>query len=97
MERLKAALPTLEHETDQSAFIIFLVSDLAKMTFKYQERAYRFALLECGHIAQNLLLCATSLKLKSFPVGAYMDDEVNFLLNLDGVTSNIQYILFFGT
>ena len=94
---LKKALPTLEQEINKASFFIFLVSDLNKMAFKYQERAYRFALLECGHIAQNLLLSSTSLELNSFPVGAFLDDEINACLNIDGISSNVQYIIAFGT
>jgi SagB-type dehydrogenase family enzyme len=93
---IENGLPTLKKELDTTAFLIFLVSDLEKMAFKYQERAYRFALLECGHISQNLLLCATALNIKSFPVGAYLDNEINLFLDLDGVTSNVQYIMVFG-
>jgi SagB-type dehydrogenase family enzyme len=96
LEQLEVAMPTLKKEIASCSFLIILSSEMSKMSFKYQERAYRFALLECGHISQNLLLCATALDIKSFPVGAFLDDEVNSVLNLDGVTSNVQYINFFG-
>jgi SagB-type dehydrogenase family enzyme len=97
IREIEKAFPTLEDEINQSSFVVFLVSDLNKMAFKYQERAYRFALLECGHIAQNLLLSATNFKMNSFPAGAYMDDVINDFFQLDGVSSNVQYALLFGT
>lgn len=93
---IKNALPTLTKELEKTAFLIILVSDLERMAFKYQERAYRFALLECGHISQNLLLSATALDIKSFPVGAFLDNEINVFLDLDGITSNVQYVIVFG-
>jgi SagB-type dehydrogenase family enzyme len=96
IKEVEKAFPTLEDEVNQSSFVVFLVSDLNKMAFKYQERAYRFALLECGHIAQNLLLSATNFKMNSFPAGAYMDDVINDFFQLDGVSSNVQYALLFG-
>ena len=97
LKAVEASLPTLEKEIQTCSFFIILTSEMSRMSFKYQERAYRFALIECGHISQNLLLCATALELNAFPVGAFLDDEINAVLNLDGVTSNVQYINFFGT
>jgi SagB-type dehydrogenase family enzyme len=93
IEKLESEMPTLENEIKKSSFIVFLVSNMNKMSFKYMERSYRFALLECGHLAQNILLLTNSYNLKSFPAGAFIDDKVNNFLNLDTSHSNIQYII----
>ena len=39
--------------------------------------------LEAGHAAQNLLLQATALDLRAVPVGAFRDEAVQRLLQLD--------------
>lgn len=64
--------------------------------FKYGERAYRFVLLEAGHIAQNLLLAAESAGLAAVPVGGFMDDPMNELLRLDGVEEAAVYGVVIG-
>jgi len=49
---------------------------------KYGRRAERYCLIEAGHVAQNILLQATSLHLASVPIGAYEDAEVAKALEL---------------
>ena len=41
-------------------------------------------LMEAGHIGQNLYLAATSMGLGACAVGAFLDDDLNDLLGLDG-------------
>lgn len=64
--------------------------------FKYGERGYRFALLEAGHIAQNVLLAATAMQLGAVPVGGFIDDEVNAILDVDGVDEAAIYLIAAG-
>ena len=52
---------------------------------RYRERAYRYALLEAGHIGQNVYLAAEAAGLGACAVGAFFDDAVNRLLEIDGV------------
>ena len=95
-EILINAAPSAKKQIEDSSFIIVLVAVMPRIAFKYSERSYRFALLEAGHIAQNLLLCSTSYSIKSFPAGAFIDDGLNDILNLDGISSSAQYLLVFG-
>ncbi len=55
-----------------------------RLRWKYQERTYRYALIEVGHIGQNAYLAATSMGLGGCVVGAFHDDDVNKLLGVDG-------------
>lgn len=75
---------------------IVLKCIMNRMNFKYGERAYRFALLEAGHIAQNLILGATSLGLASLPVGGFIDDRVNSILKIDGCEEFAIYLIAIG-
>jgi SagB-type dehydrogenase family enzyme len=69
---------------------------LQRMRFKYQDRAYRYGLIEAGHIGENLYLAATSMGLGACAVGAFMDDDMNALLGVDGVEEAIVYMLALG-
>lgn len=49
---------------------------------KYGERGVRYAMIEAGHIGQNLFLQAEALGLKAGIVGAFHDMELQQTLNL---------------
>ena len=74
--------PVLFAETIPS-LLIFLTVDLSVIGEKYEERGYRFGLLEAGHIAQNVCLVATALGLGAVPVGGFVDESTNDLLKLN--------------
>ncbi len=50
---------------------------------KYGDFAYSHALLEAGHMAQNVLLVATALGIQSRPVAGCEDSLITDLLDLD--------------
>jgi len=50
---------------------------------KYGDFAYVLALLEAGHISQNLLLAATALGLSTRPLAAFDAPAIETLLDLD--------------
>ena len=77
--------------------VLFLISGVFWRTrFKYGLRGYRFALLECGHLAQNILLAATAFGLGSVPIGGFYDRRVDELLGLDGVNESTLYAVAVG-
>lgn len=53
-----------------------------RTTWKYGPRGYRFALLDVGHLGQNLYLVATALGLGPMGIGGFFDAELNSLLEL---------------
>lgn len=67
-----------------------------RATAKYGARGYRMALLEAGHASQNLCLAAQGLGLGSLVYGAYYDDEVAALLDIDGVTETVASVMLLG-
>jgi SagB-type dehydrogenase family enzyme len=80
-----------------SADACFILSAAFQRTrWKYHERAYRYVLLEAGHIAQNFCLAATALSLGTCPVGAFLDDDLNNMLGLDGRDEAALYIVALG-
>ncbi|MBK8459715.1 MAG: SagB/ThcOx family dehydrogenase [Micropruina sp.] len=50
---------------------------------KYVDRGYRYALLEAGHVMQNVNLVAVALGLGSVNLGGFFDDELAGLLRID--------------
>ena len=65
-----------------SALIWLLVGDLDRVARKYGSRAYRFLLLEAGHLMQNLCLLATSVGLCTVPLGACLERAIGDALSL---------------
>lgn len=77
--------------------LVVLVGDLGRLREGYGQRALRLLLQECGHVAQNLSLCATALGLRSLVVSGFADDAANALLHLDGVDRTVLTLLPVGT
>ncbi len=79
------------------ASVCFILSAIFQRTrWKYRERSYRYILLETGHIGQNLYLAATSMGLGACAVGAFLDDNLNNLLGVDGEEEAALYIISVG-
>lgn len=80
--------------TAQVCFILTAV--FQRTRWRYRERAYRYILLEAGHIGQNIYLAATGLGLGACSVGAFLDDRINGLLGVDGEEEAALYLLTVG-
>ena len=75
----------------------FVYSAIFQRTrWKYRERSYRYILLEAGHMGQNLYLAATAAGLGACAVGAFLDDQLNALLGLDGQDEAALYLIAVG-
>lgn len=95
IEQLSAAT-YLTEVVKHAAVCLLMVANFPRTKFKYGERGYRFALLEAGHIAQNMLLVAASLGTGALPLGGYVDDELNTLIGVDGCDQAIVYGIIMG-
>jgi SagB-type dehydrogenase family enzyme len=63
--------------------VIFLITaEYRRITGKYGERGIRYALIEVGHVGQNLFLQAEALGLGAGIVGAFNDLEVSKVAGL---------------
>ena len=75
------------------AAAIVVTGSYWRSRFKYGLRGYRFALLEAGHVAQNVLLAVAALQLSCVPLGGFFDRRVDDLLGIDGVYESSLYLL----
>ena len=73
--------------------LLALVADMPRTRAKYGERAYRLALLEAGHVSQNLYLVARALGLGIVALDGFYDDRLHAILDVDGV-AQIALMLF---
>ncbi len=80
--------------TAQVCFILTAV--FQRTRWRYRERAYRYILMEAGHIGQNIYLAATGLGLGACAIGAFLDDQVNDLVGVDGEEEAAIYLLTVG-
>ncbi len=76
--------------------VLFLTVIFQRMRFKYQDRTYRYGLIEAGHLGQNAYLAATSMGLGACAVGAFLDDAMNRMLGVDGREEAAVYMLSIG-
>lgn len=92
---------TLKIITDQkwvknAGCLVIVTAIFKRNTVKYGERGYRHILVEAGHMAQNFYLISNALGLSICSVGGYMDDKVNNLIDLDGVSESVIYVIALG-
>lgn len=80
-----------------AAVVALLTVDLGRPSLsRYGGKAYRLALLEAGHIAQNLLLVGTALDLPGLPLCGFDADAVPAAAGL-GATEVAVYAVAFGS
>ena len=80
----------------QCGVVLFVTMILQRMRPKYQDRSYRYGLLEAGHVGENAYLAANSMGLGACGIGAFMDDAINEMLGVDGVEEAAVYMLAAG-
>jgi len=80
----------------QTSIVVLISGLLARTKLKYGERGYRYALLDIGHLGQNLYLSCASLELAVMTTCGFFDDEANKLLRIDGVDEAVMYVAFIG-
>ena len=70
---------------EAAAATILLTNVFGRYSWRYANRGYRYALIDSGHIGENLRLAAASAGLAQRDFLAFRDDVLNDLLAIDGV------------
>ncbi len=78
------------------ACVIVITGVLSRSMAKYGGRGYRFAVLEAGHLSQNLLLAAVALGLPALAYGSYDDAALEHLLGVDGLDEVVLAAVLIG-
>lgn len=85
-------------EMFKSVSALFIITGMLKRSsMKYGERAYRFMMLEAGHVGQNITLTAVALGLGSVMLGGFYDNDVDEIIGVDGVSETTLYTAAVGT
>lgn len=67
----------------EAPIVIIICADLKEIEMAYGKRGVElYSLLDCGVVAQNLMLAATAEGLATCPVGAFNEEEIKEILNL---------------
>ncbi len=80
----------------RAAVVLIWTAVIGRSARKYGERAWRYIYMDAGHIAQNVYLACTALDLACCAVGAFFDDEVNSVLQIDGREESAVYLTTIG-
>jgi SagB-type dehydrogenase family enzyme len=80
----------------EAACYIIITSVFDRLYPKYGERGYRYALLEAGHVGQNLCLLCSDLSISICPIGGTFDVQIENELMLDGHNETVVYSLVLG-
>ena len=85
------------HPWFKSASCFIIISAIFKRTtIKYSDRGYRLVLEEAGHMGQNIYLLSSALNLACCGIDGFIDDQLNRLLDIDGINESVIYILALG-
>lgn len=96
LEQLKQAI-FVEEIAQTASVAIIMTAVFGRTKIKYGERGYRFALIEAGHVAQNICLTAVAMGLGACTIGGFIDDYINNIVDIDGVDEATIYIVTIGS
>jgi SagB-type dehydrogenase family enzyme len=82
-----------EEMMERASVVLVLSAVFERSAWRYRERAYRYVLLEAGHISQNIYLVATALGLGTCAVGAFDDQGYNKIMGVDGKKESVIYLM----
>lgn len=82
VEFLKHVYDSEDLPYNASVFIV-IAADLFRQPHKYANRGYRFTLMECGAVAQNITLSCVEQGISSCQLGGAMDELLKKELQLD--------------
>jgi SagB-type dehydrogenase family enzyme len=67
-----------------SAVSFIWTAVIYRMSWRYSERAYRLVHLDAGHACQNLYLASEQIECGACAIGAFDDQQMADVLNIDG-------------
>lgn len=80
--QVRQAFPSQKFVSESRAIII-ITSVIERSVGKYGERAYRYSLIEAGHIGQNIYLISQAIKIGCCALGGFNDKKISKLLDIN--------------
>ncbi len=91
------AMAALGQQMAADAAVVFVwVAVPGRSKPKYRDRAHRYVYMDAGHIGAQLHLAAVALGLGCCAIGAFLDDEVNAIVGVDGERESAVYLSVVG-
>lgn len=81
---------------DKAGCILIITAIFKRNTVKYGDRGYRHIMVEAGHLSQNIYLISPLLNIGCCAIGGYIDDNLHRLLDIDGISEAVVYVLALG-
>jgi SagB-type dehydrogenase family enzyme len=75
-----------------AAFAVLLTNVFGRYAVRYGNRGYRYALIDTGHIAENLRLAAAADGLAEAGFARFEDERLDSLLGLDGRAEAVCFV-----
>jgi SagB-type dehydrogenase family enzyme len=95
-EKILEATAGFDEANFDPAAILIMTSVWGRTYPRYADFAYRLALAECGHSAQNMLLAATARNVKARPIMGFDHDIVARALDITDEDEDPLYIVLLG-
>ena len=86
----------LQLEFSEAAAALILTGAVGRLSSKYGLRGYRLALIDVGHVSENLYLTGTGLGLQVCATAGFIDDELDRALGLDGLETAALLVVLVG-
>lgn len=80
----------------EAAAVVVFVAAFGRGRWKYGERGYRMALVECGHVAQSVVTAAAALDLVAHPLAGFVDDYFDRLVGANGTDDAVVHLTLLG-
>ncbi len=73
---------TNDEHIDRAACVLIFTIVYNRFYPKYGQRGIRYALIELGHLVQNINLTITGMKKGCYEIGGFIDTDINELLDI---------------
>lgn len=80
----------------KASIVLIMTGIFDRTRIKYEERGFRYVLMECGHLCQNIYLVSESLGLSCCSIGGFMDIKINELLDIQYTSEKVLYLAAIG-
>jgi SagB-type dehydrogenase family enzyme len=82
---------------EKAAGYLVFTANFQRNSWRYQQRAFRYSMLEVGYILQNLSLTAANLGLALNIVGDFVDEDLNKILLINSSDEVSLLVVGFGS